>query len=194
MVPKSPSSPEQRPDRDRDLMLQVQAGSDAAFAELLKRNEGLLLAFFRRLGARSDEAEDALQETFLRLFATRARYRPTAAFRTFLFTVAQRTWIDLVRRRDRRQKREVAGGPEEMLEAPRRGVDRDDRLDLGHALDRLPEGHRMVVVLSTLGGLNYREVGEVLDIPEGTVKSRVFHALRKLRKDYRLEPTGEPAV
>ena len=68
------------------------------------------------------------------------------------------------------------------------GLGLDRRLDLEAALNKLSEGHRMVLVLSIWGGLKYEEIAEVMGIPEGTVKSRVFHALRKLRA--RLSPTS----
>ena len=169
--------------RDRDdvrLMVAVAKGSDRAFRELIERYQDVLLGLFARLGARPDEAEDAVQETFLRIHAYRLRYRPTGSFRTFLFTVARRAWLDLCRRRERRRRRESDMQDMGAVEATS-SLPADDRLDLEAALGRLSDGHRMVLVLSVFGGLRYDEVSDVMGIPEGTVKSRVFHALRKLR-------------
>ncbi len=161
-------------------MREIAAGSDDAFRALVGRYEGVLAHLFARLGARPDEADDASQETFLRVHAYRKRYRPTGSFRTFLFTVARRAWLDLCRRRERRRRRE---GPESELNRLESGagLGTDERLDLEAALDALPEGHRMVLVLSLWGGCRYEEISQVMGIPEGTVKSRVFHALAKLR-------------
>ncbi|NRA96044.1 MAG: sigma-70 family RNA polymerase sigma factor [Planctomycetes bacterium] len=165
---------------DWRLMREIAAGSEDAFRDLIGRYQDVLLHLFARLGARHDEADDAAQETFLRVHAYRQRYRPTGSFRTFLFTVARRAWLDLCRRRERRRRREASGYDLEAMERSV-GVGLDQRLDLEAALQKLSEGHRMVLVLSIWGGLKYEEIADVMDIPEGTVKSRVFHALRKLR-------------
>lgn len=162
------------------LMLEAARGSEAAYETLVRRYQGVLMNLFRGLGAQHDEAEDAVQETFLRIHAYRFRYRPTASFRTFLFTVARRTWLDLCRRRNRRRRLEAAGADPGTMAASA-GPGPDLRLDLEAGLAELPEGQRMVLVLSLYGGLLYEEIATVLGIPEGTVKSRVFHALRKLR-------------
>jgi RNA polymerase sigma-70 factor (ECF subfamily) len=155
-------------------------GSAEAFEVLVKRYQGVLLNLFRRLGAQEDEAEDAVQETFLRVHAYRFRYRPMASFRTFLLTVGRRAWLDLCRRRARRRRFEETGVDVASLPGPSEpGL--DERLDLEEGLRSLPEGQRMVLVLSLYGGLRYEEISQVMGIPEGTVKSRVFHALKKLR-------------
>jgi RNA polymerase sigma-70 factor (ECF subfamily) len=172
---------------DWRLMREIAAGSDEAFRDLIGRYQTVLAHLFARLGARPDEADDAAQETFLRVHAYRKRYRPTGSFRTFLFTVARRAWLDLCRGRERRRRREAPGRDLEALQRPE-GLGLDERLDLQAALERLPEGHRMVLVLSLWGGCRYDEIAAVMGIPEGTVKSRVFHALRKLRA--RLAPAS----
>lgn len=168
-------------------MVAVAGGSDTAFRTLIDRYQRVLLNLFVRLGAHRDEADDAAQETFLRLHAYRKRYQPTGSFRTFLFTVARRAWLDLCRRRERRRRREApAQDLAGIVSDP--GLSMDERLDLEASLAELSEGHRMVLVLSVFGGLRYEEVAEVMDIPEGTVKSRVFHGLRKLRARLSRDP------
>ena len=189
MADRLPTFPEPRGTDTDDwrLMREIARGSEDAFRDLIGRYQDVLLHLFARLGARHDEADDAAQETFLRVHAYRERYQPTGSFRTFLFTVARRAWLDLCRRRERRRRREVPGCDLESLPRPE-GLGLDRRLDLEAALNKLSEGHRMVLVLSIWGGLKYEEIAEVMGIPEGTVKSRVFHALRKLRA--RLSPTS----
>ena len=179
MDPETPKNPDAHRERDWALMKRLARGDETATSELLQAYQAALMNFFRRLGAQTDEAEDALQETFGRLFAYRHRYKPTGSFRTFLYTVARRAWIDLCRKRQRRQKGETTGDVS-FYEAPV-GTSSDDRMDLEAALRHLPETHRMVVILSVFGGLQYEEISKVLEIPEGTVKSRMFHALRKLK-------------
>lgn len=167
---------------ERDLMLRAKGDDAEAFNELVQRHESRLRSFFSRLGAREDEAEDAFQDTFLRLFAQRGRYEATASFRAFLFTVAKRAWIDIVRRRERRRRNLGSESLHDQIESEASPWSAEERMDLHAGLAALPEGQRMALLLSTLGGLDYKEVGQVLEIPEGTVKSRVFHALRKLRE------------
>lgn len=165
---------------DERLMVAVGKGSDSAFRTLVERYQGFLLNFFVRIGAQVDEAEDAVQETFLRIHTYRSRYRPSGSFRTFVFTVARRAWLDMCRQRERRRRRETPGADPDACVALV-GMTPDERLDLEAGLNALPEGQRMVLVLSVYGGLKYEEIAEVMGIPEGTVKSRVFHGLRKLR-------------
>ena len=169
------------------LMRAIARGSENAFRRLVERHQAALLNFFRRMGADAHEAEDATQETLLRLFGYRDRYRPQAPFTAFLFTLARHVWID-----DRRRRRRSPVVESQVVEAswsrPEPSVAQEERLDLEGALAELTPGHRMVLVLSVFHGLLYREVSEIMGIPEGTVKSRVFHALRKLRA--RLAPAS----
>lgn len=165
-------------------MERVARGGKQAFLELMERWQGGLFRFFSLLGACDHEAEDSVQETFLRVFAYRFRYRRTAAsFRSFLFHVARNVSVDMARKRRRR-----AGwlSLETCEEAERGGADPtlawNDRLDVRSALLALPEKLRVVVVLNTFEGMSYREVAETLGIPLGTVKSRMHHALVRLRE------------
>jgi RNA polymerase sigma-70 factor (ECF subfamily) len=175
------------PDRlsDLDLMELFRAGQTEAFSALVHRHQTSLLTFFLRLGADFHGAEDCAQETFLRLFRYRRDYRPSAPFRAFLFRLARHSWVDWYRRTGRRETGnleglELTGG---TVLAGRVLAGRvDASLDLKAALRALPEHLRWVIVLSTEEGLGYAEIGAVLGIPVGTVKSRMFHAMRKLRE------------
>jgi RNA polymerase sigma-70 factor (ECF subfamily) len=166
---------------DFELMRRIRAGDGDAFAALVRRHQQPLLNFFARMGADRD-AEDMVQETFIRVFGYRERYRPTAKFTTFLYTVARHVWVDAVRRDSRRQRFE------EALEAESAAVHdgglgtAQAHMDVQAALARLPERLRSVVILSVHQGLRYREIADVLGIPPGTVKSRMFLALRRLKE------------
>lgn len=168
-------------------MARLAEGSQEAFTDLVHRHQAVLLNVFRRLGADPHEAEDAVQETFLRLYGYRRRYRPVAPFRVFLFTVARNAWWDLSRRARRWRGNLDAGAPVEAAEAGE-GPPVELRMDLQQALEGLSDAHRTVLVLSLYGGLRYPEIAQVLDIPVGTVKSRVFHALRRMRSLLNHEP------
>lgn len=179
---------------DADLMLRVRGHDDeAAFALLVSRHQKILLNFFARSGVQYD-SEDLVQQTFLRLYRYRQRYVATAKFTTFLFLLARQVWIDELRRRQRRERlaESLAEEPHEEFAAPAEpsaGTQGD--LDLARALAALPEGLRQVVELAVYQDLPYAEVAEILGIPVGTVKSRMFNALAKLRA--LLEPEAAAA-
>ena len=169
---------------DADLMLRVrEQNDDEAFALLVSRHQKSLLNFFARSGVHYD-SEDLVQQTFLRLYRYRQRYVTTAKFTTFLFLLARQVWIDELRRRQRRQRlvESLAAEPHEEF-APPTDASAGERgdLDLARALAALPEGLRQVIELAVYQELPYAEVAEILDIPVGTVKSRMFNALAKLR-------------
>lgn len=163
------------------LMLAAAAGSEAAYFTLVRRLERPLLNLFQRLGAQHDEAQDAAQDTFLRLLRAAPRYKPMAPFRAFLFRLARNAWMDFCRSRQRRERHVAAPGGMETDSLCRPELAPSIRAELAEALSNLSDAHRQVLVFSLYGGLSYAEIAEVMCTPEGTVKSRVFHALRQLR-------------
>jgi RNA polymerase sigma-70 factor (ECF subfamily) len=177
MEPDLPSLAE--PD-DRVLMAQACAGDREAFAALVRRHQRPLLNFFRRCGVTRD-AEDLVQLTFVRLYRYRDRYTPRAKLTTFLYLLARQVWIDELRRRQRAERLQqglAAEPPPEQEAAPPL---EHGRMDVQAALAALPEGMRLVVVMSIYQNMAYAEIATALRIPVGTVKSRMFHALRQLR-------------
>lgn len=174
------------PDDDLALMLRVAGGDSDAFRALVLRHQTPLLNFFARQGV-STSAEDLAQETFVRLWKYRAKYKPTAKFTTFLYTVAahvarddwrKRTRFDLFRSRYRLETPASSDGG-----LPRLRKD----LDIQTALASLSPAHRETLVLAVCQGLPYEDVASILRIPVGTVKSRVFNALSTLEKQFRNE-------
>ncbi|MEI6971980.1 MAG: sigma-70 family RNA polymerase sigma factor [bacterium] len=165
---------------DFELMAGIRDGNQAAFLQLIRRHQNSLVNFFFRLGAHTD-AEDLVQETFLRLFRYRLKYRPDAKFTTFLYTLARHAWADGLRK----QKKQETVSERVSVEA-----DIQDRVDKHHAqarmdaqaaLDTLPEKLRIVLVMSFYQGLRYEEIAGILEVPVGTVKSRVFLAMERMR-------------
>ncbi len=145
-----------------------------------RKLEQNLLNFFWRQGVSYGEGEDLVQETYIRLWEYRDRYRPTAKLSTFLFMIARQVWIDALRRRTRREIREESWGRErpETVEPPSPWVKEDVRW----AVSRLSEPLREVIELGVFQDLPYAEVAEILSIPVGTVKSRMSNALKKLKE------------
>lgn len=152
---------------------------DIALMEKAKTYEKKLMNFYWRLGVSYHESEDYVQETYIRLWNYRRTYQETAKLSTFLYLMARQVRIDALRRKIRRENREKiyeAERPPRECSAP---CTRDD---VRWALSQLTEPLREVVELGIFQDLPYAEVSKILGIPEGTVKSRMFNALRKLRK------------
>lgn len=167
--------------KDEALMERVRDFDDRrAFKELVQRHQKKILNFYYRSGVQFD-CEDLVQKTFLRLYRSRTRYRRSAKLTTFLFLMARQVWIDELRKRSRfkRLKSEFAEHSDDYVLPD--NPQSDARMDLAQALSRLPDKMRMVVELGAYQGLAYAEIAEIMEIPVGTVKSRMFNALRKLR-------------
>jgi RNA polymerase sigma-70 factor (ECF subfamily) len=132
----------------------------------------------------STHGEDLAQETFLRLWNYRTKYKPAAKFTTFLYTLARHAWLDHIRRQNRfrlfaeRYREEIPASTDGGLGRLRR------TLDIQDALNRLTPKLRETLVLAVHQGLTYDEIASVLRIPVGTVKSRVFNALATLQELY----------
>ena len=160
--------------------MRVRAGDTDLFATLVQKHQHALLNFFRKLGVRT-EGEDLVQECFVRVYKNRKRYEPRAAFTTFLYRVARTVWIDWVRRSARRSEafeayQEHLSTQSQHIENPNSGT-----IDMEYLLAQLPEKQRLVVVMKVCQGLKHEEIGAILRIPSGTVKSRLSTALQHLR-------------
>jgi RNA polymerase sigma-70 factor (ECF subfamily) len=154
-----------------------------AFSVVVRRHEKKILNFFIRSGVQYD-AEDLVQQTFLRLYRYRGRYSPSAKVTTFLFLLARQVWIDELRKRKRRERLADELSAELGQQSAPSAADEvasAGTVDLRDALAKLPEGMRLVVELGVYQDLPYADIAEILEIPEGTVKSRMFNALAQLR-------------
>lgn len=176
-------------------MWRVRQSDDAqAFAQLVRRWEKPIQALCARMVGDAQGAEDLAQETFARVFGRRRDYEPTGRFSTFLWRVALNLCHDELRRVKRRRETFLAdaGTGEEdadpATDAPAPDgclVERERADSVRRALLNLDETYRSVVVLRHYEGLKFREIAEVLEIPEGTVKSRMAEALGQLHRSLR---------
>jgi RNA polymerase sigma-70 factor (ECF subfamily) len=175
-------------------MQRLARGDEGALSDLYRRWAKPLHGFLYGMCGDATLAEDLVQEVFLRVWRAAPRYEPTAKFSTWLFHVARNHWLNEREKRMHRVKTvslERAPGDEPPIDAPDRGAptpDRDARnRELGariaDAVARLPEKLRETWTLAVGRGLPYPEIGEILEIPVGTVKSRMFQAVRLLRDD-----------
>ena len=152
------------------------AAFEALFSSHGARMKSLAL---NMLGNRAD-AEDAVQEAFLRAYRSRDRYRETAALYTWMTRILINTCHDIGRSRaKRRGETPLEEGPLPELALP--GSDHPLHLALVAAVRRLSPIYREVFLLTEVEGYTHREVGEILEIPEGTSKARLFEARRQLR-------------
>jgi RNA polymerase sigma-70 factor, ECF subfamily len=184
-------------------MRRLAAGDEAALEDLYRRWSKPLLHFLNGMCCDRALAEDLLQEVFVRVWRAAPRYEPTARFSTWLFHVARNHWLNEREKRLHRIRpvpleRQAPGEEESSVDAPDPGAAPPDEAaaarELGTriqlAVDRLPEKLRETWVLAVGQGLPYPEVAQVLDIPVGTVKSRMFQAVRHLREE--LGPALQP--
>jgi RNA polymerase sigma-70 factor (ECF subfamily) len=178
---------------DEQAMWKVRTDDDPqAFAQLVGRWQTPIRNLCTRMTDDVHRGEDLAQETFARLFARRKAYEPSGRFSTFLWRMALNICYDELRKRKRRDEfslDEEADGDRDRfdLEGGEPGPDaalvRHEQAEaVRHALLELAEPYRVVVVLRHYEGLKFREIGDVLGIPEGTVKSRMAEGLTQLGK------------
>lgn len=179
---------------DEQAMWRVQhADDEAAFAQLVRRWEGPIQRLCERMTGDAHAAKDLAQETFVRVFARRKDYQGDGKFSTWLWRIALNLCYDELRRRQRRETStfESEGGePLAVLETFRAAEPAPDKLVaerersglVKRALDELPEIYRTVLVLRHYEDLKFREIAEVLGVPEGTVKSRMTEALAQFSR------------
>jgi RNA polymerase sigma-70 factor (ECF subfamily) len=189
---------------DEELMDAIVGGSEAAFATLVSRYQGKVINLVARLINDRERAAEIAQETFLRVFIHRERYRPSGKFSTWLYTIAMNLGKNEIRRRVRARGvvsldklMEVAGDSGGFVADPGPGPERLFRRreaegQVTAAIERLPKKFQEVIVLRDIQQLSYEEIGEVLRIPGGTVRSRINRA-RLALKDI-LDPSIEGTV
>lgn len=175
-------------------MVAFQQGDENAFACLFDRYAKPLTSYFYRRAYDKHLADDLCQETFIRIVKSAHRYRPEATFRTFLYAVARNLLIDHIRSKKSAPKMVsadqrvgddgatvgdlVASRGRETVDAL---ADREAAAMIRDAVRGLPEIQREVYELVDAQGLKYREIAALLEIPVGTVKSRMNAALTSLR-------------
>ena len=167
---------------DAELVEAVRArGDEAAFRTLYRRHTPRLYQLvLRLLGGSESEAEDVVQEAWLKASSSLERFRWESSFGTWLTGIGLNQARDHLRRSGRRPVYE--GDPEEVLSQVRVECSAvAERVDLERAIALLPDGYRTVFVLHDMEGYAHAEIAARLEISEGTSKSQLFHARRTLR-------------
>ena len=159
-------------------------GGDDEADSMLRERRALLMRWFTSFGLRIHDAEDCTHDALLRVQTALGRYVPRAPFEVFLRRVAKTVFADWCRRQRVRRVTSLSLGSPEVARVPApTTLPSPDMLDLQAAVARLPSKLGDVIELSVRQGLSHREVAERLGIPVGTVKSRMFLAVQRMRKD-----------
>ncbi|MBN1826533.1 MAG: RNA polymerase sigma factor [Candidatus Eisenbacteria bacterium] len=172
------------PQDDRGLAEAIRRGRPRAFDRFFDRYGGPLLGYLTGMVGDRTGAEDLLQETMIRVWRKIDDYRELGAFRSWVFRIATNLALTELRRSRYKQV-----GVEEIGEmADPEGLNPEEEWEkkeretrLKRALRALPDDHRAVMLLRVRNGMSIREIAETLSLPEGTVKSRIHYAVRRLR-------------
>ena len=175
---------------EKHILARARRGELPAFEELVRRHEKRVYAVALRSSGSPEDAEDITQEVFLRAWRSIEEFRGDSGFSTWLFRITMNLCVDHARHKNAQPQTQPlvvgeedaerpipdpAPTPEEHLENSELGR------ELAAALDEVSEEHRRIVLLRDVSGLSYTEIAEVLEISEGTVKSRLSRARIALR-------------
>jgi RNA polymerase sigma-70 factor (ECF subfamily) len=175
------------------LMTAVQAGDQAAFEDLVLEIRGRAFHVARSLVGSREDAMELCQESFMKVFRARASYNPTQPFLPWFHRILRNTCFSFLRKnkRIRKQSLSAQGRDGEEIEweiidpspDPSYGAEQTERkLLFQKALERLSARDREILALRHFRELSYAQIATALEIPEGTVMSRLFHARRRLRE------------
>jgi len=176
---------------DEQLIAQFQAGELSAFEEIVGRYQGQLINFVGRLLNDRNTAEDIVQETFLRVYRNKHRYKEIARFSTWIYTIAGNLARTELRRRKIRNFFSISqrGETEKDYEIPDTEINVEKSVEGGMIRDlilkevmQLPVYFREVIILRDLQDLSYEEISQILKVPLGTVKSRVNRGRTQIQK------------
>lgn len=166
------------PRNDQQLIAAINAGSEQAFAALYERYRDWAVNLAYRFTGNRDDAVDVMQEVFIYVLRKFPGFELTCQFKTFLYPAVKHTSI-AIRDKRRRMSDLDAESAERIADSSQARHD-DDLLTL---LNGLGETHREAVILRFVDDLSIDEIADVLDLPAGTVKSRLHHAVAKMRDD-----------
>ena len=176
---------------DEELIARFQGGDIYAFEQIVKRYKDQLLNFAYRFLGDIEDSEDIVQETFLRVFRKRNAYKNIAKFSTWIYTITGNLAKTELRRRKKRKLFSISGlkyeekeyeipdekrGPEEKADS----VVKDEIIQ--KAINSLSPKFKEVIILRDIQELSYDEISKIINIPLGTVKSRVNRARLKLQE------------
>ena len=179
---------------EQELVERAKKGDETAFEVLVTDNEKRIYNLCRRLTGNPEDAAELTQEAFLNAWRGLSRFQGESSFSTWLYRLASNACIDFLRREKRRQSLSMTVSldddeEERQVELPDERYSPEGELERSEArravakgLERLTAEHRQVLVMREINGLSYAEIGQILGLEEGTVKSRIARARNALRK------------
>ena len=184
---------------DHALMAAIKAGEQEAFNEIVARYKNKLTNFVYRLLNDYERASDLTQETFIRIYTNADRYEASNNFSTYIYRIAQNLAISEIRQRKRRglfqmpffssdrdgEELEVEVADKRILAPEDVMIDDERRAAVRRAITTLPEKYRVALVLRDVEGRSYEEISEILELSDGTVKSRINRARNLLKEKLR---------
>ena len=183
-------------DEDIALMALVARGDESAFSRLVEKHQHAVVGTVAKMTNNSADTEDIAQQVFIRLWKSSKRYKPTAKFTTFLFTITRNLVFNASRKKSRRKEHSLDEQEDDWHRSvedqhpgsrPDQSLEQDElRAAVDRAIASLPEKQRLAVVLRRYEQMPYDEIARVLDLSIPAVKSQLFRARTALREA--LEP------
>ncbi|MFH1212571.1 MAG: sigma-70 family RNA polymerase sigma factor [Candidatus Neomarinimicrobiota bacterium] len=179
---------------DEELISRFQSGDEGAFEEIVNRYADRLMNFAYRFVLDREEAEDIVQDTFLKVYQNRHAYKEIAKFSTWIYTITGNLAKTILRKRRNRKmfyfSRAVPEDHDKEIEFPSTERLPDSKLEgkieeqmIQRAIVKLPEHFRTVIILRDIQDLSYEEISNIIDAPLGTVKSRINRARLRLQDE-----------
>lgn len=170
---------------EQQQIRQAQRGDQQALAELLDRNYSFLFKYVLKMTMNYSQTEDLVQETMLRCIEKIHLYNGKSKFSSWLITIATRLYIDIMRRRKREQQWMEQEQSLRYLQWQMNKED-EDWPEVLQALGRLSYDSRLPIVLRHYYGYSYEEIARMMDVPAGTVKSRIHNGMHNIRKELKV--------
>ena len=178
---------------EQELVQRAKNGDENAFAQLMRDNEKRVYNLTLRMTGNPEDAMDLAQETFLNAWRGLKFFKGDSAFSTWVYRLANNACIDHLRKQSRRrdinaplptdpEDDSLPDVPDERYRPDHHLEQQESRRALEQGLAQLSQEHRQVLVMRELSGLSYQEIGDVLGLEAGTVKSRIARARLSLRK------------
>lgn len=165
---------------DEKLILRFQEGDINAYNELVKRYKDRLLNFVLRYFNNVEQAEDVVQDTLIKLYTHASYYKNVAKFSTWIFTIAKNNALTELRKNKRKKTDSLWTDDGQVIDINSKEESLDSKVQneiaidqLNKFIDEIPENFRMAVVLRDFQELSYEEISKILEIPIGTIKSRI---------------------
>ncbi|MBK6690929.1 MAG: RNA polymerase sigma factor [Myxococcales bacterium] len=179
---------------DEALMERYQRGDQSAFGQLVRKHQGPLFHFALRQLRSEPAAEEVVQDAFVRVVQSAADFKHEARFSTWLYTIARNLCIDQIRKRAHRrhpsldERGEDDDGPtlgertpDTKASVEREATGNELKVRIAAAVDRLPEDQKEVFLLREVANLPFKEIADLVGVPENTIKSRMRYALERLK-------------